>query len=396
MLLMRRHPIVLLFKLAGPSLLLTLWVVSLFFMPVVVRGLQPDPFALNGTGLPGWVAPAVMFTWLALCLPVLTWGAYVAFDWLDHWIALTTRRVVIMDKLLFLRESRREAPILKIQNVTADYPNALGTALDYGNVQIDTAGVGVLNFQSVSRPRAIREAVFAQQAAWRAVQPPPEDYRRAAIRGILDGRDPADYLPPGVAARIGGKGAVTEPHPVIVWHKHPFYLMRTLMLPLLAYIALLLSWFIVSTFEGQGPTGPVAGKIGWALALFTPVCIAWVIWNWEDWRNDLYKLDHERVYHIESLPLGLREQSKETLITRITDVSYVVPGLLAHLFNFGDVVIKTPGEATEFVFRGIPNPREVQQEIMTRLDEYRLKDNSGVDREIEGWLKAYHDVMRET
>ncbi len=82
--------------------------------------------------------------------------------------------------------------------------------------------------------------------------------------------------------------------------------------------------------------------------------------------------------------------------SRITDVSYTVPGLLAHLLDFGDVVIKTPAEATELVFRGIPRPREVQQEIMTRLDEYRLKDQSGVDREIEGWLKAYHEVMSET
>ncbi len=393
--LMRRHPVVLFVRLVGPLLLLALWVTSLFFMPTVVRGLQPDPITLSGTGLPGWVAPVVMFLWLVLCLPILTWGAYVTFDWLDHWIALTTRRVIIMDKILFLRESRREAPVLKIQNVTATYPHALGTALDFGDVQIDTAGVGVFTFESVSRPRAIREAVFAQQAAWRAVQPPPEDYRRAAIRGILDGRDPADYLPPAVAARMADRDASTGPHPVIVWRKHPFYLARTMILPLLSYAALMSLWGVSATLDGQGLTGPLASKLGWGLALFTPICIAWMLWNWEDWRIDLYKLDHERVYHIDSLPLGLREESKETLITRITDVSYVVPSLLAHLFNFGDVVIKTPGEATEFVFRGIPNPREVQQEIMTRLDEYRLKEHSGVDREIEGWLKAYHDVMSE-
>jgi len=337
----------------------------------------------------------LIFGWLSFSLLILTWGGYVVFDWLDHWIALTTRRVIIMDKILFLRESRRETPILKIQNVSAEYPHALGTALDFGNVQIDTAGAGTLTFQSISHPRLIREAIFAQQAAWHAAQPPPEEYRRAAIRGILEGQDPSLYLPPGANLSRQRRAEDTNPQAVIIWRKHPLYLVRSLLWPLLCYFALFSLWAGSALVSGQGLAGQLPSKIGWALALFSPLCLGWMLWKWEDWRNDLYKLDHERVYHIESLPLGLREQSKETLITRITDVSYLLPGLLAHLFNYGDVVIKTPGEATEFVFRGIPNPREVQQEIMTRLEAYRQKEHSGVDREIEGWLRAYHDVIRD-
>jgi hypothetical protein len=393
---MRRHPAVLCIRLTGPLLLFLIWVGSLFLLPSVVAGLRPEPFALPGSGPPDWLAPLIIFCWLSVSLLILTWGAYVVFDWLDHWIALTTRRVIIMDKVLFLRETRREAPILKIQNVSAEYPHPLGTALDFGNVRIDTAGVGVLTFESVPRPKAIREAVFAQQAAWRSAQPPPEDYRRAAIRGILEGRDPSAYLPPGIGARLRRQGVSTAPHEVIEWRKHPFYLARSLVLPLFGYGSLLTLWAIVAFLEGHGLAGPLAGKLGWLAALFSPLCLAWVLWSWEDWRNDVYKLDHERVYHIESLPLGFREQSKETLITRITDVSYVVPSLLAHMFDFGDVVIKTPGEATEFIWRGIPRPREVQQELMARLDDYRLKEQSGVDQEIEGWLKAYHEVLSET
>ncbi|MEO6458747.1 MAG: hypothetical protein ABIO92_10840, partial [Chloroflexia bacterium] len=182
------------------------------------------------------------------------------------------------------------------------------------------------------------------------------------------------------------------PHPLVVWRKHPFYLAVGLVWPLLAYSVMLSLWVVSAALGGQGLTGGWAGKVGWGVALFTPLCVAWVLWLWEDWRNDLYKLDHERVYHIESLPFGLREQSKETLVTRITDVSYIVPSLLANVLNYGDVLIKTPGEATEFVFSKIHRPREVQQEIMTRLDEYRLKESVGVDHEIEAWIRTYHDV----
>lgn len=394
--LMRRHPVALMGRLAGPVLFLVLWLVSLFLLPSVVRGQQPGPFALPGEGPPGWLGPVIIFGWLSFSLVILTWGGYVLFDWLDHWIALTTRRVIVMDKILFLRESRREAPILKIQNVSAEYPNALSTALDFGNVQIDTAGAGTLTFECISHPRAIREAIFAQQAAWRAAQPAPEEYRRAAIRGILEGGYPSAYSPLNAHPSGMARDEETNPHAVITWRKHPLFLVRDLLWPVLVYFALLFLWALSAVLSGQGLSGPLPGKFGWALALFSPLCLGWILWKWEDWRNDLYKLDHERVYHIESLPLGLREQSKETLITRITDVSYLLPGLLAHLFNYGDVVIKTPGESTEFIFRGIPNPREVQREIMTRLEDYRRKEQSGVDEEIEGWLRAYHDVVSET
>jgi hypothetical protein len=58
------------------------------------------------------------------------------------------------------------------------------------------------------------------------------------------------------------------------------------------------------------------------------------------------------------------------------------------------VIIKTPGESTEILFKGIPRPREVQGEIMARVDEHRLKSQAGMDGEIEAWIKAYDDVRR--
>jgi hypothetical protein len=134
--------------------------------------------------------------------------------------------------------------------------------------------------------------------------------------------------------------------------------------------------------------------MGWLSVGLFPVCAGWAVWKWEDWRNDLYRVDYERVCHIESLPFGLREESQETLIGKISDVMYEIPGPLANLLDYGNVVITTPGEATEFNFRGIPCPRQVQQEIMERVDRFRQESASDSDEEIEAWIKAYHDVVR--
>jgi hypothetical protein len=147
-----------------------------------------------------------------------------------------------------------------------------------------------------------------------------------------------------------------------------------------------------SSLGGGGVVGEIAG---WAALVGAPLVAGWGLWCVEDWRNDYYMLDAERVYHVDSLPLGLREETKETLISHITDVTYTVPGPLANLLDYGDVVIKTPGEGTEFRFEGIPHPREVHVEIMARVDEHRLRDGAEVDGEIEGWLRAWHEVASE-
>lgn len=409
--LQRRHPVALARGWIGPGLLLALWLLaSLFALPFIsgLSGLQPDPYTPPGPGIPRWIAALLGIGWLGIAALALLWAGYILLDWRADWVALTTRRIILMEKTPFLREMRREAPILKVQNVVAEYPRPLNLALDFGDIVVDTAGVGVLTFKATARPRIMREAIFAQQESLRARQPQPEDRRKAAVRAILLGADPHDtptppngYRAPPPAAstisRVSLLGSIFPFGPVrreerVTWHKHWIFLLRGLAWPVLTYTLAIAALIAAIAAGAQGMVGPLQSLAAWVVVLLGPACLLWAVWNWEDWRNDLYELDRERVYDIESLPFGLRERSKETLITRISDVMYVVPGPLAAMLNYGDVILKTPGEATEFAFTGIPCPRKVQQEIMERVDEYRLMQGASADQEIEAWLKAYHDV----
>jgi hypothetical protein len=320
-----------------------------------------------------------------------------------------------MDKHLFLRESRREVPIDRVQNVTAEYPNSMGVALDFGDLRVDTAGLGVLEFRHVPHPRVLREAIFTQQAQLRAAQPSADDVRKAAVRSILRGSDPAlherptppdgNAVPPGAAAQAsaGTYSLFTTLFPFspmragdsVTWHKHWMVLARGVLPPAILWWAGLMVWLAAIGSSRGGQYSSLAQVVGWAVVVAAPVCLLWALWKWDDWRNDIYRLDRERVYDIERLPLGMREQSKETLITRVTDVMYTVPGPLANILDYGDIELKTPGEATQFIFRSVPRPREIQREIMDRIEEYRLRTQAGAGKEIEAWLKAYEDVRRE-
>lgn len=413
--LQRQHWLILLRGLVWPILVLALWVATIPFAIPFIGGLNPDPYAPGG-GVPAWLPVVLWLFYFGFAALTLLIGAYILLDWSDDWIALTTRRLIIMEKKLFLHESRREAPLQKVQNVTADYPNSIGIGLDFGNLKVDTAGIGMLEYNNLPHPRVMREAIFAQQQALKAHMPPPEDRRKVALRGILQGGGAAltpggegrihvaaTGAQPGASSYVSGYGSFNRLFPfsaqrgqgTVTWHKHWIFLVRGLLWPVLVYLLAIVALLVLATISSPEAANPLTGIALWVVLLLTPLCLLWALWNWEDWRNDTYMLDHERVYDIERLPFGLREQSKETLITRITDVTYVVPGPLANLFNFGNVVLKTPGEATEFIFSRIPCPREVQSEIMRRVDDYRLRDNAGADREIEAWLKAYDEVKRE-
>jgi hypothetical protein len=394
--LLRRHPVFLARSLALPLLLLAIWVVSFMFVWPFLSSLSVDPLVTSDPP-PGWLVPTLWSLWFIMGGLLLAWVAYAVLDWREDWLALTSQRVIVMDKTLFWRETRREAPIGKVQNVIASYPNALGFAMDFGDIKIDTAGAGTLHFEALPHPKALREAIFGRQKAIQAVQPPTEDLRKSAVRAIVLGGDPDEGRKAIEAAQ-----PAPDDHPqrqkfpaVRIWHKHWTFLVRGLLFPALLWGSVLVAWLLSVLLGEPGVVGSIETVLTWALLFLLPMCGAWAVWAWEDWRNDHYKLDHERLYHIESLPFGLREQSKETLINRITDVMYLVPGPLANLFDYGSVVIKTPGEATEFVFAGIPHPREVQQEIMSRVDDTRRKSaDPGTDHEIEAWLRAYHDVLQ--
>ncbi|HST04289.1 MAG TPA: hypothetical protein VLQ48_06085 [Chloroflexia bacterium] len=386
LLLLRRHPAVLARDLVAPLLLLILWLVSLYFFAPFVSSLVVDPLVVQNAP-PSWLVPILWIGWLSAGLVALAWMAYAVLDWREDWIALTNQRVIVMDKTLFLHETRRDAPLNKVQNVTANHPNALGSALDFGDIEIDTAGIGALTFKSLPRPALFREAVFNQQATFQANQPPPDDIRKEAVRAIILGQEPQSRKPGNPMVRSQNSPGVQAQ--AFIWHKHWAYLLRASRVPLGLLVGVLVAWLLLSMFGGSS----VAGLFGWAALLLSPGCVGWLAWAWEDWRNDVYKLDHERLYHIESLPIGLREQSKETLVNRVSDVMYVIPGPLANLLDFGDVVIKTPGEASELIFAGIPHPRRVQQTIMERVESNR-RAAPVPDREIEAWIRAYHEANK--
>ncbi len=117
----------------------------------------------------GWLLVRAGFsgTIVAIVLGLLLLGDLFALIWqVENWrndtFQVTDRAVIDIDRQPFgFGESRKQASIANIQNVTAERPGFFATVFNYGNVKIDTAGAQAdIMFDNVVNPSVIQSDIF--------------------------------------------------------------------------------------------------------------------------------------------------------------------------------------------------------------------------------------------
>jgi len=335
-------------------------------------------------------------TWLeevlavAGALALLSIG-WVVLDWANDYFAVSNHRITHFERVLLLSETRREAPLDKVQDINI-VRGVWGNLLGFGDLIIQTAAtVGKLTFDHLAEPERVKEIIFAQVARVRA-------NAHAASRGMIRrglerrlglGLEP--LVPPRALPDSPSTGLSSTARPRwtggrfwprlrwvqgdrITWRKHWMNLLMRTIRPLL--------------LTGLSLTGAMAAALGWGpfaaagigppsflvLLLLFLVSLAWLWWNYEDWQNDIYVVTNERIIDIEKKPLFFAETRREASLAVVQNVSLKIPGPLAYVLNYGDVVIQTAAETGAFNFRFVANPREVQNEIFRRIEAYRRRE----------------------
>ena len=357
---------------------------------VLLRWLTPPVIlflAMLGIGLVIGVAAELDPLVWALVLLVLTAApvgliVWRVLDWEnDHYI-LTSQRVVHIERVYFLFESRHEASLNKIQDVTFAMPTMLHNLLNFGDVEIETAGTtGQIRFEAVPNPREVQTMILKAAGLQRRKRLPREvpPAEATGLWGWLQG---------------AGKFFVRMLYPVyprrgvIVWRKHWYVLLRSIFVP--AFAALLTATLILTLLL----TRPIPAAIA-ALSLIFLILVAVLAFLFIDWHNDIYILTTDRVIDIEKRPFT-HEFRREANMGMIQDVSYEQPSFIAKLLNFGNVRLETAGTQGEFTFDSVPNPREVQNEIVRRLSAYRAHlQEEQARRERERFLQMVQEAMQE-
>lgn len=130
----------------------------------------------------------------------------------------------------------------------------------------------------------------------------------------------------------------------------------------LVFAIILLSYFfglVAPKLGFQVPLGGV-GVVGLLLGGLAVLILLLGTWVWR--QNQLILTN---LHLIQTNQLGLFNRSLSQLsLARIQDVTYRKHGLLATLFNFGDIEVETAGEDENFVFRQVGTCESISAQIM--------------------------------
>jgi uncharacterized membrane protein YdbT with pleckstrin-like domain len=130
--------------------------------PPVVLGLIFLLIFLIGSTLLGIAGEILWAVFAPLSIVNFLWFVWQIEDWRNDTFQVTSRFVIDIDRKPFgFSESRKQAPLSRIQNVSADRPGLLPTLLNYGYVQVETAGADAdIRFENVANPSEIQNDIF--------------------------------------------------------------------------------------------------------------------------------------------------------------------------------------------------------------------------------------------
>lgn len=390
----RRHPILLFQALIGPAILGLFGVIGM----VVVWYFYMIP---------------VVFWYVALAVSILAllWALWRGVDWGNDYYIVTNSRVLWLEKIVGLYDSRQEAPLSAIQRVSIN-TEFWGRRFDYGDLIIRTIVGNTLTLNDVNHP--VHAAALIEEH-WKrsreASSRMEENEMRDALKVRLLQGETKELKISGIVAKPEGKrdpyrglksrktlfSVRFEEKAIVTYRKHILVLAGQVWKASLLIIILLLipiidlsvkAFTFADLFKSLGNELLLILWIGFLLA-----GIGWWIYEYIDWSNDIFQVTADQIMDIDKKPLG-EVTSDIAALDNVLSIEYERRGLAQLLFNYGTVFI-TIGGGKQMAFEDVFNPSAVQQDIeRRRLERISKKETDKVKAERErmaDWFAAYYN-----
>ncbi len=380
---------------------------------------------LNVVATLTWL-PNVFYVALLFCA---VWALWNAVNWYNDTYIVTNKRVVRINRVVFFSDSRNEIPIDKIQQQEVERRGAISALLNISNLIISSAAskgepLVLEQIGNVERvQRAIEEertrVVERSQAAEREhlrsmisseirhhvlVEPPlQEPASKPTPRRTLWQRLRARMQwqsERSLGLRLGDAwnsllGTEIRTKRTVTWRKHYIVLFKQIALGLGALIIIgALTGFILYT---RADFGFMRNGVYVGLGAAMSAAFLVVVWQWLDWRVDLYRLTETLIIDIESLPFGLRYNEKKAQLAKIQDINVQRPHLLNVLLDYGNVEVRVAGSGPAFTFASVSHPALVADELQKRIAVLAFrtheKDAREQTRQIVDAIVAYHRLV---
>ncbi len=348
-------------------------------------------------------------------LAAVFWFAWLILDWSNDYYVVTNERVVWLEKVIGIYDSRQESPLRMIVSVGVEV-NQFGRWLDYGNVIVRTF-VGRIDFAIVNHPKQAAKMI---EEYWDRTKQAAVATEKEAMKDAIRSRlgipvppkpQPAPAQPTSSMPKQNGAGWLKllgantlklryETGESVIYRKHWVVLLLDSWMPLAGFFAtfgLFLSRLYQLYFDPNNVFISLATGVDvdvWAMITIGIMLlfIGWFIYLVADWSNDVFEVTSDQIIDIDRTPFGTETRNAAQL-ENILGTKYERRGVLGNLFNFGHVYITVGGN--KLTFEDVIDPASVQSDIDRRRDARVVKKNQAIvaaDRErMADWLATYHN-----
>ncbi len=369
-------------------------------LPLIIFVLAEIPLIL----VAAFVTPTPLMALLALLVGVFLVGLMLwnLVDWSNDYYIITSERVIYLERVVLLYDSRQESPLQAILSVTSD-SSQLGRIIGYGNVTISTY-TGDIVLRRLPDPQEV--VILLNEKRALANERSRQTERQTIEKDILQRlgyiqSSPESGQPAPAQVHSGAVNHLLanlfrmrfEQGGVITYRTHWFILLKRTFLPgfLMTLVLAGLILRLTNTIQILDP----ARLVGLA-AILEVILAGWWIYRYADWNNDRYIITRDTLIDLYRKPLG-REERKTAPIKNIQTIEYERRNLIGLIFNFGTVSILV-GD-TRLTFDDVYNPSEVQKTIFERFMIIKKQEQEKADskdrQRIADWLEIY-DHIRQT
>jgi CRP-like cAMP-binding protein len=349
-------------------------------------------------------------------IPILAF-IYIYIDWSNDVYFVTNKRVCHQEREGLIRQQFASSPLHSVQTVSQVQAGPISSLLNYGDLVVEMTGEGApIVFRDVPRPELVQQIIVEridwQQAGARAQERAAiQEALRRRLRGGEEAEEAFEESEPVEEPEQARErpGCLTlfprlfrsllpptwhrEDH-TVTWRKHWVALILPVAPPLILLFVITAVVLVVSVGlrEEFVDDAPVVLAL-YSLGLL--IVVPWLLWKYEDWQNDFYRVTATRLIHVEKLPFLLHEERRESPLDRITNVRYK-QSIMGRILGYGDVFVETAAVTGDFELVMVHRPEQVQREIFSHMDEFeqRLKRQEIERRRMEmlEWFSVYDEI----
>jgi len=387
----RKHPVFLLFALTPPLLVFVATLLGLNILQA-----QFTMLALIG-----------MVVAFLICAIWLLWNIN---NWANDYYLITSKRMVWVERVSGFYESRQEAPLATLISVGTK-TTQLGALIGFSDVMVRTF-IGDIRFERVAHAKTIGKLI---ESFWTKSKHVDLELDAREIRKALRekfGKSPEDVTSKELEEEYGIDSEMPrveigffewlfsdflkvryEMGGAITYRKHWVILIKKVFLSLMG---MLLSAAFIIALVTRNITGLNYGMAITLASFLMLVCFLILIYQYVDWRNDVFQLTPNQVIDLDRKPFG-RESRRAAPLENILSIEYERRGIIPMMFNFGTVYI-TVGNS-QLTFNNVHQPSKVQQDIFSRIGKHtQEKEDRQILQErdrIAQWFKVFQEESQE-